>query len=364
MQDSMKHCTACHLPETYPGITFDESGVCNFCKNHKDETGTYLGMDALRAKVDEVLSQPEFKDRPYDAAVAFSGGRDSTYLLHFLKNEMKLNVLAVTLSHDFMPDHTRENITGIAKLLGVDIEFIPNEMLNVYGRKCVQAWSRKPNAAMLLTFCTGCRAGLKQLIPNYCREHHIPLLFIGNTRMENMNYRQNLLSVDLRKPSALNKMLGYAGHVLSNPALMVSPKCIGVQGAEFLQGYLDKLHKDDRLVTLAPFRDYFHCPEEKVVQVITDMGWKVGGEFQSTWRSDCYINLLRQYYYDRILGFCDQDVYYAQLIRQGRIGKEEAIRCAAEESAYDPEQIRHILTEYYGLDFDKIEARIAKREGK
>ena len=48
--DSLQRCTRCVLPETFPFITFDEDGVCNFCHNyHKKEP---LGMDALEEFLD------------------------------------------------------------------------------------------------------------------------------------------------------------------------------------------------------------------------------------------------------------------------------------------------------------------------
>ena len=28
---TMKRCTRCVLPETFPGIQFDEEGVCQYC---------------------------------------------------------------------------------------------------------------------------------------------------------------------------------------------------------------------------------------------------------------------------------------------------------------------------------------------
>src|SRR5690606_11002275 len=33
--DSLKRCTQCILPETFPFIEFDEQGVCNYCRNSK-----------------------------------------------------------------------------------------------------------------------------------------------------------------------------------------------------------------------------------------------------------------------------------------------------------------------------------------
>ena len=35
--ETLKRCSKCILPETFPGIKFDEEGVCNYCKNYKKQ---------------------------------------------------------------------------------------------------------------------------------------------------------------------------------------------------------------------------------------------------------------------------------------------------------------------------------------
>ena len=35
----MNYCAKCVLPDTFPGITFDEGGVCNYCRNTPIPTG-------------------------------------------------------------------------------------------------------------------------------------------------------------------------------------------------------------------------------------------------------------------------------------------------------------------------------------
>ena len=31
----LRRCRRCLLPETFPGIDFDEDGVCNYCRDYK-----------------------------------------------------------------------------------------------------------------------------------------------------------------------------------------------------------------------------------------------------------------------------------------------------------------------------------------
>jgi hypothetical protein len=42
---TIRRCTKCLLPESFPGIEFDHKGVCNFCNNYKNIT--VKGPDAL-----------------------------------------------------------------------------------------------------------------------------------------------------------------------------------------------------------------------------------------------------------------------------------------------------------------------------
>ena len=55
----MQRCVKCILPETYPGITFNEEGICNHCVDLKERT--YLGEEALKKEIESYLDSR--KDR-------------------------------------------------------------------------------------------------------------------------------------------------------------------------------------------------------------------------------------------------------------------------------------------------------------
>ena len=83
----MGRCSKCILPEVYPNITFDNEGVCNYCKElQKIE---YLG--SLKLKEDLVkLKKDEGK---YDCLVPVIGGKDSTYVLYQMSKVYDMRVL-------------------------------------------------------------------------------------------------------------------------------------------------------------------------------------------------------------------------------------------------------------------------------
>ena len=67
---------------------FDGDGVCNYCRDYVKIPRH--GLEALLEKVEPYRS----KDNSSDCVVGVSGGRDSVYGLHFIKDVLKLNPVA------------------------------------------------------------------------------------------------------------------------------------------------------------------------------------------------------------------------------------------------------------------------------
>ena len=86
----LRRCTKCVLPETYPFISYDENGICNYCQKYKKQM--FHGRVALEA----ILGKYRSKNGKPDCIVGFSGGRDSCYGLHVLKTEFGMNPIAYT----------------------------------------------------------------------------------------------------------------------------------------------------------------------------------------------------------------------------------------------------------------------------
>lgn len=344
----VKRCKICNLPDNYPYISFNEDGVCNYCMTNKGKYD-YPGFEALKRDVDAILSQSD-PNRKYDCVVGISGGRDSSYLLYFAKEVLGLNVLAVSIEHDFMTPQAKQNVKTIVGKLGVDIHYIKNEVLNTSGRQCVQNWAKKPDIAMCATFCTGCRYGIKKLIPRFVREQGIPLLLTGDTPFELMDYRVDLLC-EGKASNTKNKVIGYGKRLLKNPSYLSSLKTLYYQFQDFVSW--EGAKKKSIPVRIQPFF-YIEWKKEEVITKIEELGWSYNENFHSTWRSDCYINMLRQFFYKKKLGFNDMDVYYGDLLRNKEIEMPEALQHIEEEGNYSEEAVRSVLKEYYDVDLDDV----------
>src|SRR6185436_12791938 len=149
--DRLRRCTRCILPETYPFIGFDEHGVCRYCRNWK--TIRPKGEQALFDAVEPYRS----KDGSPDVIVAFSGGRDSTYGLHYVKKVLKMNPVAFTYDWGMVTDLARRNQARICGKLGIEhiLRSADIQKKRRYIRKNVEAWLKKPDLGMVTLFTAG-----------------------------------------------------------------------------------------------------------------------------------------------------------------------------------------------------------------
>ena len=87
----MKYCTKCTMPDTRPGITFDEHGVCSACRHYEQRAN--VDWDKRWKEFEALCDKYRGMNGPggYDCAVAVSGGKDSHFQVYILKEVMKMN---------------------------------------------------------------------------------------------------------------------------------------------------------------------------------------------------------------------------------------------------------------------------------
>ena len=107
----LKRCTKCILAETMPFIEFDEYGICNYCKFHKPHK--IKGISELKK-----ILEPTYND--FDCLVTLSGGRDSSFGIHYIKKMLGLNPVAYTYDWGMVTDLARRNQMRMCGKLGVE----------------------------------------------------------------------------------------------------------------------------------------------------------------------------------------------------------------------------------------------------
>ena len=130
-----------------------------------------LPEDAPELELAKLLDQYRDKGQ-YDCIVPFSGGKDSTFTLHYLMKEFKIKPLVVQFNHGFMRQGLLKNNERTFRKLGVDfVSFTPN--WHLVKRLMLEALRRKGD------FCWHCHTGIDSYPMHVALQHKVPLLFWG-----------------------------------------------------------------------------------------------------------------------------------------------------------------------------------------
>ena len=108
------YCQKCVLNEYYDNISFNNDGICNFCESYESVS------HSVTLQNDEILHGIKNNSDTYDLLIAYSGGKDSTYILYQLVEKYNLNVLAFTYDNHFLSETAMENIHNVSEKLKFD----------------------------------------------------------------------------------------------------------------------------------------------------------------------------------------------------------------------------------------------------
>lgn len=116
-------CSRCIQDSSVPGISFDKSGVCNFCHLHDLMEREYPNDNRGAKRLQNIFHKIKraSKNRKYDCIVGISGGRDSTFLLWLVVTKWNLRPLAVHFNDGFDNPVAGENMLKACKKLDVDL---------------------------------------------------------------------------------------------------------------------------------------------------------------------------------------------------------------------------------------------------
>jgi len=119
-----KICKRCIYDESVPNITFNNSGICNYCEmidEFKNEYGT--GTDKGRILFNKLLEKIKKagSGKKYDVVVGVSGGTDSSFMIHQCVRAWGLRPLAVHYDNTWNTSTATENIRKVLSKLQVDL---------------------------------------------------------------------------------------------------------------------------------------------------------------------------------------------------------------------------------------------------
>jgi glutamine---fructose-6-phosphate transaminase (isomerizing) len=355
---TLQRCTKCLLPETMPYISFDEEGVCSYCRDY-EARGTYLkGEKALEEFVAPYRSQ---NGEP-DVLIGFSGGRDSSYGLDYIKNTLGLHPVTFTYDWGMVNDLARRNQARVVGKLGIEHIVISADIRTkrVNIRKNLKAWLKKPDLGMVPILMAGDKqfyyyfhkvrkqTGIKLFIfcGGYEGEEGTGLFKYGFCNVTTQGKKNALRRMTgISRKNKLKIMYYYFKQFITNPAY-INKSMIDTLFAFYASYVLT----DDYLYLF----HYLDWDEKTIIDTIVNkFNWERESDTIATWRTDDGTAAFYNYIYMTMAGFTEFDLFRSHQIREGKLTRAQAYEIIKEEN-----KPRFKSIEWYGqaIDFDMNKA--------
>tara|TARA_B100000787_G_scaffold167921_1_gene155647 strand:+ start:33 stop:1988 length:1956 start_codon:yes stop_codon:yes gene_type:complete len=355
--NSIKKCSKCVLPETYPFIEFDKDRVCNYCNSYQKQK--FLGEE----KLERFLTIHRKKNNTPDCLIGLSGGRDSCYGLHVLKNKYKMNPIAFTYDWGLTTDISRLNASILCGKLGVEhiIRSADIEKKRKYIRQNIFAWLKDPHLGMLPIVQAGDK-GFMDLGRTLCKELNVNFsvqatgyqleqreFFLGFTGIK-QKLRDNQRMSSYSLATKLKIFLWYSYRTLKNPAY------INTALLDNFNGYLSSFIKKENSLHL--FK-YIKWNEKEIGDTLkNEYGWISDKSYgKNQWRMGDGQTSFNNFIYYQVAGFSEYDNFRSNQIREGLIDRNEALKLCEQDNRVKFDTLKN-FSEIIGFNLDEVLTKI------
>ena len=118
----MIYCKRCLYPQNHPyGLILDAEGICSGCRVHEEKDT--LNWDERAKVLEEIVrvSAKQTAGRGFDCIVPVTGGGDSYFIVHTVKNVLGLNPLLVHYNPHFNTEVGVRNLANLATVFDCDV---------------------------------------------------------------------------------------------------------------------------------------------------------------------------------------------------------------------------------------------------
>lgn len=341
-------CTRCILPETIPHISFDEDGVCNYCREydenrHRKSINYGLKGEKFRGFVDEAIRKRAQNGSNYDALVPVSGGRDSSYVAWELSK--KLRILCVHYDNPFSSSQTKINVDHLTKTIEADLVTFkhPHDRHAKSLKANLKAWLKKPELATMGLMCLACKPMYLEFF-RIARRNQIGFIIDGSNPNEATDFKiEAQAGREATSRFSWKSITNVGGKTLSNVryfrACNIIPAIHTFLSLDGNTAYLNWRYSD--IIKLGYF--YFHPYREKEINdCLRTIGWEKAKDNKSPWRFDCEVDSLKNYLFQKVIGANEKDDLFSKNIRWGLMTREEAMN-RLEEGEVNIEIVERVL---------------------
>ena len=355
----LRRCSKCLLPETFPYIEYNADGVCNYCKNYRKWELQPQGT------LEEYIGPFRNKSGKPDCIVTFSGGRDSSYGLHYVKNVLKLNPLAYSYDWGMITDLARRNQARLCGKLGVEHILISADIKKKRAniRKNVLAWLKRPNLGTIPLFM----AGDKQYFyfaNKLMEQNKIELVILCENMLETTNFKSGFCGIapsfvkehtySMSIQNKLKMALFYGKQYLANPSYLNSSlfDTLGAFASYYFipHNYLNMFN-------------YIQWDEQVIDRTLKEQyDWETATDTNSTWRIGDGTAPFYNYIYYMLAGFTENDTFRSNQIREEIMTRDEGMKLIAEENKPRYQSIQWYC-DTIGIDFNATMTAINSIQG-
>jgi len=339
----MKRCTKCLLPETWPGITFGDQHICSHCIEHQGQAASAArqawdrNRQALRAEMDRFIESCRGREQ-YDVMVLLSGGKDSTYLLWYLKEHYRLKPLAFTCDNGFLSPVAKTNIEQTLQKMRVD---------HAWGKPPVSVTARLFRALLYkassrwlpanATVCHNCFGVTYAVALKTAVEMQIPLLAVG------FSPAQKLFAPVYRAPVA--EIRNFIERSQKDPDKLFGLRLTADEAAFFA---IPDANLEEPPAIILPFLALDYDIQE-IRRTVIENGFISEG-CEHPLLSNCLVNLLMIEFDLLRFGYSSYEGEFSHLLREGKLDREEwralyeRVHSEVDRGVFMKEQIDSVLT--------------------
>lgn len=342
-----RRCTKCLLTETMPFISFDASGVCNYCRHYKPRNKPQPREELFK------LVESYRRVHGDDCLVPFSGGRDSCFGLHLIVKELQMKPITYTYDWGMVTDLGRRNISRMSAELGVENIIVADDITKKreYIAKNLRAWLKSPHLGMISILTAGDKHFFRH-IETIKKQTGISLNLWGINPLEVTHFKAGFLGVppDFEEKRVYShgvmKQLRYQGLRLG--AMLQSPGYFNSSLWDTLSGeyYRSFTKKTDYYHIF----DYWRWDEKQIDDTLATYDWERAPDTKTTWRIGDGTAAFYNYVYYTVAGFTEHDTFRSNQIREGDLTRAEALEMVEEENSPRYPNIKWYL-DAVGVDF-------------
>jgi tRNA(Ile)-lysidine synthase TilS/MesJ len=324
----MQVCKKCVLNERFPGIRFNEDGICNFCCSARSADNQRAAKEKYEARFRQLVQEHKGKGS-YDCLVAYSGGKDSTYTLHLLRERYDLRILAYSFDNWFQSERARRNIRAVLSHINVDHVTVTPSFESMK-RIVVASVSGDMYSAKALvrasSICTSCISLVRFVGFRMAIDQEIPFLIFG------MSPGQAPLATAVVKTNP--RMIETMQDALLRP---LSDRLGDIVKPYFLEPrHFDKAEAFPYSINPLAFTDY---DEAVIFETAYRYGWQKPDDTDAN-STNCLLNAFANQVHVEKFGVNPYACEIAELVRLGCMTREEGLARLAEP--FPAEQIADV----------------------